>query len=1331
MFIPRQYQPTGSVEESIGPAPIEDFFDAHVLVVLGDPGQGKTEAFKHAASVEPDAVFVPLRKFLHSDVEHWRGKVLYLDGLDEQRAKLKDRDILAEIVARLERLGSPKVRLSCRTPDWHGGSDLSVLNDVAQGDTVRQAMLLPLADGDIRRIIQGRGLDPDSFMAEAEARDITPLFGNPQLLELFMETIGGGQEWPATRKELMESAIALMMKEANEAHERVVTSLFPDTTRLQTAADRMTALILLSGQEGVALGPAGRAAGYVDIGTIGGEWTNAMQVAGRRKVFRADEPEQAAPRHRTLAEFMAARHLAHLVHQGLPLRRVLTLVTGADGCTLSDLRGLYAWLVAFLPEHADILLAQDPLGAIHYGDAASWPVPVRRQALKALQDRDEIDPYYRSQLWSRQPLAGLPHPDLTGDFQAILSQVGNSTTLRLVVDSLAVSPPIPALADDLMALIRNQSCAFHIREAAIDAFAKVDPNRLRDLIPLLDDLNAGRLTDERHQMRQGLIEALYPAALSMAELIQYLAPRGGDCDDDGYASNDFGYHVGHVIMKSTRDADLPTLADFLGDPLVSPKKRRSNWWHYLMTALYRRLIANGDFAADPQRLDRWLRLSEDEEGDACLDTDCRNLLRDFFSGHPELVQDLFLIRQNRPDTDPDHWRWEFSRFQERLGLPPLPTDFGLFVLELLATNQDEKWDFPLFKIATDVLFAADQPTTGQALESLFAFVEEHPRLTSILADTMTTPVLDWKIKAAKKAKEQREKSQDWREKKRQWILSNVEPIRTGKNLEELNWTATLLLGYFIDADQNIAPKERLITTIGEEAADLMIEGLNAALYRNDLPGLTEHLRLEAKSSRHYASYVVLVALDRRFEIETNLAGIPDAALHSALAAHFVVDQDRNERPWVHAVIRERPDIALPLLSALWQSQLDRGRWPSGLHAITDPDIPLTQALRMHALGLLAHKPDADADILQPLLRVCGERQPDDLCAMARTILARRPPLNDAAAVTWAAEAARFVPEDFGPILERHATASQDGLWSLRFSAEALFGQWPIHLQSNVLHILLAGLSPVPTTLGVRTVGACDPEEASRALYGLIDKLAKRKEPEAGIALADLRDDPACIGWRDSLAHAVCVQAQVRRDAEFDYATLEQVTRILSNGAPATPRDLQTLLLDHLDGLAVSLISGDSDGWRHFWNTKDGKTTTPKWEGDGRDYLMDLLRPLLAPKGISIAREGDFAAHNRADLVAYHGRDKLPIEIKRNVHKDVWSAMDWQLAGQYAIDPACQGHGIYLVLWFDGQSIPAPPDGSDKPTTSEEMQRTLILLAERAGLGNAIAIRVLHCGKPND
>lgn len=1331
MFIPRLYIPTNPGDKAPDPQPIEDFFAAHVVVVLGDPGQGKTEAFKQAAQDEADAVFVPLRQFLHRNVERWRGKVLYLDGLDEQRAKLKGRDVLGEIVERLDQLDCPKVRLSCRTPDWHGGSDVSILSDLAPEGTVCQLMLLPIAPGGIRAIIQDAGLDADSFLEEAEQRDIAPLFGNPQLLALFIETVGGGRGWPATRKELMETAIARMMEEANDDHERATIEQLPGGARLSEAADRIAALILLSGQEGVALGPAGREGGFVDLSAIAGEWADAMRVAGRRRAFHADAPEQASPRHRTLAEFMAARHLAHLVQDGgLPLRRVLTLLTGADGGTLSDLRGLYAWLVSFVPAHADLLLERDPLGAIHYGDAASWPVPVRRQALAALQKQEHIDPYYRAQLWSRAPLAGLAHPALAEDFRAILAGP-DGTTLGIALDALARGTPLPALADDLMAVIRDETRAPHSRKAAIAAFANADASRLRELVSVLDDLNAGKLSDEHHELRQTLIQHLYPTGLSVQELARYLAPCGRedkDFDTDLVYDN-FGIRIGHVVVNATADAGLPALADALNEAFLSPKKRHLNWWHYLLTALYRRMIASGAFDTDPARLDRWLRLSEDEYGHACLDKDGRNLLGDFFAAQPERFNNLVLAWLTDAPDDPQEWWWAWGLLRERTALPSLPSHFGHFLLDLLATGATVRHEERLLRLATIVLMEADQPATGQPLDILFAFVAEHPRFEIALAETVCCDIPDWRMKQAESRKKHTDSREKGCEARRKYLSQNAEAIRTGRHLHELDWGARFWFGNFSDVDRDAA-RQRLVTEVGEEFAELYIEGFVAVRDRDDLPDLAEHLRLNSEQKRHLTAFPLLAGLDYQGGISCDaLHHIPDGALHSALAAHFVVYHGKD-RSWPDVLIDQRPDLSQPILSAWWRHQLDQGRWPEGLYLLTKEDTPLTRSLRAHALELLTYKPGADAEILHPLLKVCAKDQPAALLELAHTVLTRPPPLEDNAAVTWASRMATLAPETFGPILEHRATASEDGWWSLRFAAESLSGQWPLSLQAEVLRWLLPGLAPVPGTIGVSSVGRNDREEASRALDALIDRLAKRTEPEAGAALTALRDNPACAAWRKALAHAVCVQAQVRRDAQFDYATLEQVVEVLDNGPPASLRDLQALVLDHLDGLAVQLRKGDADGWRQLWNTASSKTTTPKAENDGRDVLLPLLRLSLAPKGVSVEREGDFAAHKRADIVIRHHLSKLPIEIKRNFHADVWKAMDWQLAGQYAADPECQGYGIYLVLWFGpvkGFSMPTPPGGPARPKTPQEMQATLRLLADQAGLGNAIAIRVIDCG----
>ena len=63
-----------------------------------------------------------------------------------------------------------------------------------------------------------------------------------------------------------------------------------------------------------------------------------------------------------------------------------------------------------------------------------------------------------------------------------------------------------------------------------------------------------------------------------------------------------------------------------------------------------------------------------------------------------------------------------------------------------------------------------------------------------------------------------------------------------------------------------------------------------------------------------------------------------------------------------------------------------------------------------------------------------------------------------------------------------------------------------------------------------------------------------------------------------------------------------------------------------------------------------------------------------------------------------------MEVKKNTHPQLWSALRDQLIGQYVRDPATDGYGIYLVLWFgevdeDGRKCtPLPPSGGrpDEP-----------------------------------
>ena len=90
-----------------------------------------------------------------------------------------------------------------------------------------------------------------------------------------------------------------------------------------------------------------------------------------------------------------------------------------------------------------------------------------------------------------------------------------------------------------------------------------------------------------------------------------------------------------------------------------------------------------------------------------------------------------------------------------------------------------------------------------------------------------------------------------------------------------------------------------------------------------------------------------------------------------------------------------------------------------------------------------------------------------------------------------------------------------------------------------------------------------------------------------------------------------------------------------------------------------------------------------------------LRPRL-PVEVDAQPEGRYANDRRADIRVTCGDFHVAVEIKKNNHPELWSALRSQLIERYTIDPATGGYGIYLVLWFGedaGRRTPPLASGS--------------------------------------
>ena len=164
-------------------------------VLLGDPGLGKSEAFRQEADAGRGHR-ISAGDFLALDHPELKGSVLpvFIDGLDETRAGTSDGRVpLDNIRNKLQKLQCRSFRISCRAADWLGNPDAGKLQSLLPtGEEVQVLTLHPLTLADVAAILPANHgiIDPQAFIASAEQHGLTDLLFNPQTLGMLATAVG-------------------------------------------------------------------------------------------------------------------------------------------------------------------------------------------------------------------------------------------------------------------------------------------------------------------------------------------------------------------------------------------------------------------------------------------------------------------------------------------------------------------------------------------------------------------------------------------------------------------------------------------------------------------------------------------------------------------------------------------------------------------------------------------------------------------------------------------------------------------------------------------------------------------------------------------------------------------------------------------------------------------------------------------------------------------------------------------------------------------------------------------------------------------------------------
>ena len=154
----RQIRPPSAENDSVTERLFSTYLETPNIVLLGDPGSGKSYLFKRGAAFAKGS-YLTARAFLNTP-SSLLGKILFIDAPDERRAGRGDNDTIDIMVQKLFDCSPIQVRISCRAQDWLGDVDLAAFTPYfdRHGGAVVLA-LEPLSREEMVAVLTDHGFD--------------------------------------------------------------------------------------------------------------------------------------------------------------------------------------------------------------------------------------------------------------------------------------------------------------------------------------------------------------------------------------------------------------------------------------------------------------------------------------------------------------------------------------------------------------------------------------------------------------------------------------------------------------------------------------------------------------------------------------------------------------------------------------------------------------------------------------------------------------------------------------------------------------------------------------------------------------------------------------------------------------------------------------------------------------------------------------------------------------------------------------------------------------------------------------------------------------------
>lgn len=1305
-FIPRRLRDTASIEGG-------DFGHEALLeiprnvVLLGEAGAGKTRLTKWLDDAETHTRCTA-RQLINGVPNQLlrNAKVLVIDALDEVASNTEG-GAVNSVLRALREANYPRFILSCRLSEWRAATMREAICE-QYGEAPLEVEIAPLADDDARAFLSAHLKDVNratEVVWHFQKQGLSDWLGNPQTLEMLGD-IARDDSLPETASALFRRYVELTWFEHSEQRPDAPLRTLGKLAVLDALGAGFAALILTgsaalsdSPQHLIVRNDLPRA----DVAQLLG--AEHLDVALKSRLCIGPAGHRTF-QHKRIGEYLGARWLAKGADTPSKRARLVTMLQ-SNGIVPANLRGLHAWL-AIDPHLAHSVIQADPAGVIEYGDANDLTEGQGQVLLKALAALIDRNPMFRAG-WNPQARC-LVKGALLHESWRILTERSEEVqrfqypfALRIVIARQLSEPQVvEKYRDGLHMLLLDQDQPFAIRTEAGKALTA--HGGLIDWSALLETLRH-QATATACRLAVDLLDAVRFEGITDRQIVEIilayegitLCARPKETDERRTAGT--LQLIDRTLSDERLDGVLGEFAAFL-EPFA-----KSRWeldGAYELRTLIGKLICRRLALTDqrplpnPIALWQWLRPFNESPEEVTAWLKAHNTEK-------RAIQRFVLI-----DLEGDkNLNYRLRQLIEPLPGAALDSSDLAMLLDGLDLS-DNRWRALLEMIPHHGVKGMDARAAAKR------FVAHNPNMLRWIDDLAISKPPEWESQDSERRQTREEQEPVRHAEHRAAFLAQRDGLLTGNTAHSsaLACLAQAYLGVSSELPKNVPPHKRIALWMGEDIQIIALAGFEAFLTNNPPEFTAEQIADSWPGGLYRPDACILIAA--LMERLRKKSGFDDLPVERLIAAMLQIKHGLA-RPEVVGALDVQIAAELKSRNAyeayarlLIEPHLRKQRENiTGLHGLMrdTTDAHLSAEL---AIGWLREFPQMAANVEKELIDcLIRAHERETLHAVATERIADE--ISDDRRRNWQAVA---LWTDFASVnssLAAEAAGNPKLLWAIR-------DRLGLHRDNNGS---VVGLTPQLMSWVVRSFRAAWPSRdhpagvisgdqhpfyASMYLKRLIAQLGDDSSDEAKAFVTELRDAPR-DSYTDYLRLVATEQETKRAELAYTPPSLADIATALHGAPPATHAALCTEVLAALERVQARVRSDHTDCWRGFY--RDNKST-PKHEEDCSDHLVNLLA-LEAPD-IRFDPETHVGNDREVDIACSIGNLRIPIEAKGQWNDDLWTAANWQLGGQQAVDHRAGGHGIYLVYWFgpqmDAKPLRKPPDDIESPDTPQSLQHLL-------------------------